>query len=227
VRGLSVSDSRMTLQLADTELPRGQRAELRYRIVGQDGRPVRDYEIEHDKRMHLIVARRDMTGFQHLHPKMSKTGEWSAAVTVPQAGSYRVFADFKRNGKNTTLAGDVNVDGPFGAQAIPPSSTTARTAGDYEVRLNGRRPRAGRESELAFDVTKGGKKVHPQDYLGAKGHLVALREGDLAYLHVHPIEAGSIRFATEFPTSGRYRLFLQFKDQNRIHTAAFTEEVAR
>jgi hypothetical protein len=82
--------------------------------------------------------------------------------------------------------------------------------------------------------------VEVEDYLGAKGHLVALREDDLAYLHTHPSgaegehggdghgEAGggeAIRFETEFPTAARYRLFLQFKDEGEVHTAAFTRRV--
>ena len=63
-------------------------------------------------------------------------------------------------------------------------------------------------------------------YLGAKGHLVALREGDLAFLHVHP-DADRLRFRATFPTAGRYRLFLQFQVDRRVHTAAFTHEVSR
>jgi hypothetical protein len=50
------------------------------------------------------------------------------------------------------------------------------------------------------------------------GHLVALRRGDLAYLHVHPMahgRPGVIEFHTEFPTAGHYRLFLQFAMQVR------------
>jgi hypothetical protein len=30
---------------------------------------------------------------------------------------------------------------------------------------------------------------------------------------------------TEFPSEGRYRLFLQFRDGGEIHTAAFTREI--
>jgi hypothetical protein len=86
--------------------------------------------------------------------------------------------------------------------------------------------KAGAESDLAFDVTRGGTPVTVQPYLGAQGHLVALREGDLAFLHVHPDE-NSLRFMAEFPTAGRYRLFLQFKTDGRVHTAAFTQEVTR
>ena len=50
--------------------------------------------------------------------------------------------------------------------------------------------RAGREAELRFTVSRGGETIRTEPYLGAGGHLVALREGDLAYLHVHPEERG-------------------------------------
>jgi hypothetical protein len=73
--------------------------------------------------------------------------------------------------------------------------------------------------------------VTVEPYLGARGHLVALRQGDLAYLHVHPLDkaaaGNAITFATTFPSAGRYRLFLQFKEAGRVHTAAFTQEVTR
>ncbi|NKX51639.1 hypothetical protein HER39_13910, partial [Arthrobacter deserti] len=40
---------------------------------------------------------------------------------------------------------------------------------------------------LTVIVTRGGQPVKTlEPYLGAYGHLVALRAGDLAYLHVHP-----------------------------------------
>ncbi len=226
VRGLSVSENGLKLELERNELPRGERSELRFRVVDGRGEPVRDYEVEHDRRMHLIVARRDLTGFQHLHPKLNSSGAWVAPIELDQAGSYRVFADFKRGGRNFTLASDLAVDGPFGALPLPQPANTARIAGGYEVSLQGGAPRAGRETELAFTVTRGGKRVAVEDYLGAKGHLVALREGDLAYLHVHPVE-DSLRFETEFPTPGNYRLFLQFKARGRVHTAAFTQTVRR
>ena len=46
---------------------------------------------------------------------------------------------------------------------------------------------AGRDARLTLSVIKDGKPVTDlEPYLGAYGHLVALREGDLAYLHVHP-----------------------------------------
>ena len=61
-------------------------------------------------------------------------------------------------------------------------------------------------------------------YLGAGGHLVALREGDMAFLHVHPTGDGP-SFAATFPTPGRYRLVLQFRHDGRVRTVAFTQVV--
>ena len=61
----------------------------------------------------------------------------------------------------------------------------------------------------------------------AEDETAALRQGDLAFLHVHPDE-DRLRFMATFPTAGSYRLFLQFKTTDgRLHTAAFTQEVTR
>jgi hypothetical protein len=231
VRGLSASSGGLTLELDRTRLARGARSTLGFRINDSSGEPVRDFEVEHDKRMHLIVVRRDLTGFQHLHPTMSDAGTWSVELTLASAGAYRVFADFKRDGRNLTLADDVNVGGSFEPAALPAPTSTATTAGGYEVRVDAGAPRAGDERTLTFDVTRAGQPVAVQPYLGARGHLVALRSTDLAYLHVHPTQTtpagGRVSFATQFATAGRYRLFLQFKHQGSVRSAPFTVEVAR
>jgi hypothetical protein len=230
VRGLAVANRGLALQLADTELERGRASTLRFRIADSDGRPVRDFAVEHEKGMHLIVVRRDGQGFQHLHPTMDATGTWSVPLTLAQAGAYRVFADFKHDERAQTLAADLVVDGSANYEPLPALATTATTQDGYEVSLDEQSVRAGREAELRFTVRRGGEVVRTEPYLGAGGHLVALREGDLAYLHVHPGDepAGeSVPFMTEFPSAGRYRLYLQFKHAGRVHTAEFTQEVAR
>ena len=114
----------------------------------------------------------------------------------------------------TAVAG-IEVCGEQAASASAAGTVTRRAEAD-----------GAHGSALAFDVTRDGRPVPIDDYLGAKGHLVALREGDLAFLHVHPDE-DRLRFAAEFPSSGRYRLFLQFRSGSALHTAAFTEEVER
>ena len=215
VRGLAVSDDGLTLKLATSTARPGKPLDLSFRIVDRDGATVRDFDVEHTKRMHLIVVRRDMTGFQHLHPTQQPDGSWTVPVTLRDAGSYRVFADFSVDDTPRTLADDLTVDGVVRSHELPRPVQSVDVDGLHVTR-----------SGTAFTVTRNGTPVAVEDYLGAKGHLVALREGDLAFLHVHPDE-NSLRFETEFPTAGRYRLFLQFKTEGVVHTAAFTEEVSR
>jgi hypothetical protein len=245
-RGLAATVDGLTLELATTQLTPGEPGQLRFQVVGEDGRAVRDFELEHEKRLHLIVVRNDLRGFQHLHPRMSADGSWSTPVTVTKPGSYRVFADFKHQGQSRTLAGTVTVEGVAEPRPLPAQAGHATTATGYTVHLSESLGVGG--PVLSFHVARDGQSVELQDYLAAKGHLVALREGDLAYVHTHPggsvgghsgahaghggahaghgATPGAVPFKAAFPSSGRYRLFFQFKHEGRVHTAAFTHQVS-
>jgi hypothetical protein len=225
VRGLAVSQDGLTLRMARADVRPGRPFTLAFRIVDRDGRTVRDFDVEHTKRMHLIVVRRDMTGFQHLHPTQRPDGSWSVPATLRDAGSYRVLADFSVDGKPRTLGDDLTVDGTVRSRELPPPVGRTEVDG-MRVTLTRGAAKAGSESELGFTVTRDGKAVRVEEYLGAGGHLVALRQGDLAFLHVHPDE-DRLSFTATFPSAGRYRLFLQFQVDGRVHTAAFTQEVTR
>jgi hypothetical protein len=226
VRGLAVADAGLRLVVADPELRRGRRERVEFTIVDASGAPVRDFDVAHEKRMHLIVVRRDLSGFQHLHPTQAADGSWTAPATLPDAGSYRVFADFTRAGEAHTLASDLRVDGPAELAPLPDPAATAVSDGGYDVRLAAGAARAGEEAQLRFTITRDGAPVRTEPYLGAGGHLVVLREGDLAFLHVHP-SGDAVEFVATFPSPGRYRLFLQFKHQGRVQTVAFTQAVGR
>ena len=226
VRGLAVAENGLRVVVSNPELSRGRTEQLRFRILDDKGSAVRDFDVEHTKRMHLILARRDLTGFQHLHPTMSADGTWSVPVRLRDAGSYRLFADFSREGTPTTLADDLRVDGTADLQPLPAPAATAVSDGGYDVRLDNGTPRAGEESTLRFSITKDGRPVKTEPYLGAGCHLVALRAGDLAFLHVHPTEDdAAIGFDATFPNAGAYRLFLQFQVDGVVQTVAFTQEV--
>ena len=213
IRGLARAEDGLTLALERTALKRGERSELRFAINGSRG-PVKDFEVTHEKRMHVIVVRRDGTGFQHLHPEFDD-GTWRTPITLPDAGAYRVYADFSRNGEAHTLAADLTVDGDAEYVPFPPPSTVDETDG-YRVEL---KPDG---DTLDFEITKDGAPVKTEPYRGAGGHLVALREGDLAFLHVHPEEGDAPRFEADLDPRSRYHLYLQFQHDGQVHTAEFT-----
>jgi len=207
---------------AETRFAVGRRGTLRFRIVDARGATVRDFETEQARRMHVIVVRRDLRRYQHLHPTQAPDGSWATPLTLPEAGVYRAFADFRRGGERHTLGVDLFVAGDFAPLKLPAPSRTAAVDG-YEVALH------EHPGELGFFVRRDGKLVTDlQPYLGARGHLVALRDGDLAYTHVHPDPGPppEIAFHVGASEPGSYRLFLQFRHDGRVHTAAFTRVVA-
>ncbi len=230
--GLGVSAEGRTLRLGATQFERGRVQRLRFSIEDADGHPLTEFDELHERRMHLIVVRRDGAEFRHLHPEIDEHGTWTVPVSFDEPGVYRAFADFSAGGEQETLAADLFVSGgEFEARPLPAPRAVDSTHG-YEVRLAAGEPRAGEHSELSFAVSRDGRPVEDlAPYLGAQGHLVALREGDLAFLHVHPEEGetapNEIVFDATFPTAGRYRLYLQFKHEGLVRTVEYTVEVAR
>ncbi len=224
--GLSVADNGYVLNLAQNTLPAQTQQTFSFRIGTISGDTITKFDVEHAKKLHLVLARRDGSGFQHVHPEMAGDGTWSVPLTLPTAGSYRVFADFTpENGAKTTLGADIQVAGAYEPQQFT-EDVRESTVDGYAVRLGGDLT-AGAESFVTTTITKDGQPVTDlQPYLGANGHLVALRAADLAYLHVHPLAgygAGpDVTFAVEVPTSGRYRLFLDFQHEGKVRTAEFT-----
>jgi hypothetical protein len=227
--GLASTANGLTFEPTRTRFAVG-RDELRFRIVGDDGRARSDFDLEGGVRLHLLLVRRDLTGYAHLHPALRADGSWSVPLTFARPGVYRAFADFEQDGTKTVLGTDLFVAGAATAEPLPAPRTVAEVDG-FRVALAAPELRAGEESSLGFSVTHGGEPVRTfEPYVGMRGHLVALHEGDLAYAHVHPRDTtagGRIDFDAELAAPGSYRLFLQFKVGGRVHTAPFTVEVAR
>ena len=223
ITGLAVSEDGYTLRLAQSTAQVGT-APLSFVVEGPDGAPLTDYDETHERDLHLVVVRRDTTGFQHLHPERSADGTWSTPLTLDAPGAHRVYADFAPAGEPArTLAADLLVAGPTAPQPLPAPTTSVEVDG-YAVALSGDL-HAGEETDLRFEVTRDGEPVELERYLGAQGHLVVLREGDLGYLHVHADEQ-ALEFATTAPSPGRYRLFLQFQADGAVHTAELTQEAS-
>ncbi|HEY5878820.1 MAG TPA: hypothetical protein VIU11_07910 [Nakamurella sp.] len=231
--GLMVSQDGYTLRLADRTAPAGARTPLRFQILGPDGAPVTKYRTEHDKELHLIVVRRDLAKFQHVHPVRDIDGTWSVPLDLTASGEYRIFADFTPTGHDGgfVLGADLAVPGAYEPVRLPEPAAAADAGDGYEVTLAGDLV-PGQASELTLTVSKDGAPVTDlQPYLAAYGHLVALRAGDLAYLHVHPAgEPGDgvtpagpgITFYATAPSAGDYRLYLDFQHAGVVRTAEFT-----
>jgi hypothetical protein len=230
--GVSIEADGFVLSPVEAPTTVGAEGTLRFEVLSSAGEPVTEFTPAHDKDLHLIVVRSDGTQFRHVHPVLDEvTGTWSIRWTWNEAGTYRVYADFtpaEDGAEGITLTRTVDVAGDF-----TPVDTAVQRIDEvdgFTVALDGDLV-GGASSGLTLSVERGGHPVTTlEPYLGAFGHLVALREGDLAYLHVHPEgdepESGAtggpeIRFTAETPTTGRYLLYLDFQVDGEVHTAEF------
>ena len=203
--GLAVEQDGYRLVQERGSFTAGRPRPYAFRILRPDGEVLRDFDVEHERRLHLIVVGRAADApFLHLHPRQRSDGSWTVPLQLPFAGFYRVFADFTTGGERRTLGIDLVATG--GPQPF------AWWDSSYDVRLREDGDR------LVFDVRGDSGPVEIQPYLGARGHLVVLRDGDLAYVHAHADE-DELAFDVPFPSEGHYRLYLQFKVGGVVETA--------
>ena len=237
-----------------------QKTTIKYKIKNEKGEILKNYETAHEKIMHFITVRKDLMYFQHLHPAFNEaTGEFTVDITFQTDGPYRLFPDFTPGLDNpqklpVTVYHDVDVgnSNEYYAKSIMPDSEQTKTYGDYEITTTFPKD-AKKQEEITYslNITKYGKPVpNLENYLGALGHSVILKEGTLDFIHTHALEAkgstqqghgtqsehGStqtnaigrgpkIEFAATFPEPGVYKIFTQFQHEGKIQTVDYTVKV--
>lgn len=235
--GLGIEQYGFELGAITAPAEAGEAGELSFQVLNSDGAALTEFAVSHERQLHLIVVRTDGEQYRHVHPSLDESsGVWSTPWEWATGGTYRVYADFQPDVDDgpakVTLTRTVNIAGPFEPTVTLVNNTEA-AVGDYVISLSGRLT-AGDSSELTFTFTRDGRPVTGlEPYLGAFGHLVALREGDLAFLHVHAEEGDNadaqtagpdITFAATAPTAGTYLLYLDFQIDGQVHTAKFVVE---
>ena len=211
-------------------------ATLTFSLYGEDGAELSDSDLKiaHEKYVHFILVRNDMTGYQHLHPAYSN-GSWSVATTIPQEGAYTAYVDIvPRRGEAVVFRKSLEV-GSAKTQPNFPVLTEGMTTivNGVAVALETVPAlKTGEEIELTFRLTKDGAAVtNIESYLGAYGHVVALRHDDPeVYLHAHPKTEntptdGRVTFTTTFLETSGYTFFAQFNIGGEIMAFPITVNV--
>lgn len=216
----------------------GERATIKYKIKGEHGEVVKEFAIVHEKIMHLIVVRKDLQQFQHLHPQFNEaTGEFTVDITFPAAGPYRIFPDFtpgkSADNSPVTLNHDIAVGDVrnYKAQPVTPDTDIKKAVDSYEVTYAVPRGlRANDEIKYGLTISKGGQAVtNLEPYLGALGHSVVLKAETLDFIHTHAESKDTgpnIVFATTFPAPGIFKTFTQFQHQGKVLTTEYVISVA-
>jgi rRNA maturation protein Nop10 len=190
-------------------------------------------DVEHEKKIHLIVVSDDLSYFDHIHPEINADGSYTVKHKFPTGGKYTLFADYKPSGANHTVDNlTVNVTGNApAAKKYSDDKLMANTDG-FTVTLSpdGGRFATNSAMHISGAVTKDGKAIDPgtmENYLGAKAHMVVVSLDEKKYLHVHPgVENGKFDLHTTFEKPGVYRGWIQFQTDGKVHTADFVMNVA-
>ena len=218
-----------------------------FSIVDEQGNTLKDFAVTHTKQMHVIVVRKDLAYFQHVHPDFDQaTGVFSFTdLTFPADGPYRIFADFAAGNAQmdamgmpltVTLSEDISVgeSTKYTPQPIGTEEKTKTFEGISMTVATHGTPKSGSENMLMFSLSQNGKLITDlQPYLGALGHAVILREGNLDFIHAHPMEDvnapqnGMVDFMVDFPETGIYKVFTQFQRGGKVITTDFVLTVAQ
>ncbi|WP_442600025.1 hypothetical protein [Neobacillus sp. D3-1R] len=198
---------------------------------------VKDFDINHEKLLHLIIVSKDLSYFQHVHPEYKGAGVFEILHDFPAGGEYRMVADFKpTNGSSMSKMEWLSVEGE---QTQPKPMTVDNS---LEKRVNGMKVKlsfdppleVGVESTLKFtflDEKTDQPITDLEPYLGSIGHTVVFSADGERYLHVHALDGqGSgpdALFATNFSESGVYKTWGQFQKDGKVFTVSYVVTVPK
>jgi copper chaperone CopZ len=217
------SPARATLSVqTETTREAGVPSTLRLMLRDANGSMVRDFDVIHEEKVHLIIVRDGLDIFAHVHPQVDADGMLTVPFTFPVGGAYRLFADFQPKGRDPATAATTlqvrgrtpsapplipNVPGRVNAEGLEADVSVAWHAG------------SDREAMLRFELfDKNGQPLRDlKPYLGAMGHLVVIGSGDMEYVHAHASEnldgdsPSAVVFHAEFRKGGVYKGWAQFQ----------------
>jgi hypothetical protein len=194
-------------------------------------KPVREFEIMHEKLYHLFLVSQDTGFFRHVHPEMESDGSFQLNVTFPHPGLYRVLSDFyPKGGTPQLIASTLLVPGPgfkLESAKLKPDLAPQKSENlDVELVTDPPQPLAGFKTLMFF-------KLKPDDgieqYIGAWGHMLAASSDLIDMIHTHPFLVTDpddnaykqVQFNLIFPREGIYRVWIQFQRKGVVNTVAF------
>ncbi len=206
----------------------GQPTTLKLMIHDAGGGMVKDFDVTHEAKVHLVVVRDGLDTFAHLHPAVDPAGNLTATYTFPTPGTYRLYADHQpTGGKANTAVAEVTVAGQLPpAPTLAPNVPAAVEADGLTARVTVGNAKAGGEGVVRFELLDAGQPLAGlQPYMGAMGHLVVLSGDGKEYVHAHPADgktaANVVAFAAHFPRAGVYKGWGQFRWKDTVRVVPF------
>ncbi|NNE65409.1 MAG: hypothetical protein HKN33_02490 [Pyrinomonadaceae bacterium] len=232
------------------EIESGTPVEFSFLVKKSNGEIAGDLEIVHEKPMHLFMVSSDLSQYFHEHPKQQADSTYLLPFTFPNGGNFKIFIDFKpKDDEQTVESFDVEVagDAPEKVELVPDEV--------FEKSVEGITVKMKPDGELlkhkdlvfkfdVFDSASGEPVTDLENYLGAKAHFVIIRKGLGRFVHAHPMSpeemanmsggmkmkpdaksTSQVSAMTNFPNSGVYKVFAQFKRNGKVITVTYVLQV--
>jgi uncharacterized protein YceK len=228
------ADLSASFTFGSASLKANEKSELTIQIADGSGKPVTDFQVNHEKLLHLIIVNHNLSSFQHIHPDYQGNGKFTVSTSFDAGGDYKLIADFIPNGgTSTTLSQWVKVVGKEAEHAVlKADAKLQQEVSGKAVELSLSSMKAKEDVTLSFmirDAQTNKDITNLQPYLGAVGHVVILSADAEQYIHVHPLEEKATgplaKFATSFPEAGVYKLWGQFQHNGEVFTVPFVVNV--
>lgn len=195
--------------------------------------PVKDFQIVHEKPLHLIVVSRDLSRFAHVHPELdAATGRFKLRLNSGAGPDDRPSAEGLK-------------PGPYLMYAEAFSAALGSLGGRFAARVRGPyrpEPLIADEPSPSGWIEKTGAavKVEPmpdmlhlsfrlddsqglEPWLGMDGHGILIAEGGKDFYHLHAMTKDlTFMLHDEVPPPGLYKLWIQVKRRGEVLTFPFT-----
>jgi hypothetical protein len=221
----------------------GRKTMLTISAAEKSGTPIREFELVHDKLMHLIIVGQDLSYFAHIHPVFTGTnGNFTINHIFPESGIYKLWVDFKpRGGTQTLITFMTDVKGlPTPSPRIPVyDGVYVKESSDKIYQISLKLPQekiiAKMDTDIVFSISdaSGNPIIDLEPLMGAGGHSVIISSDIQEFLHVHPTDevepnwkgGPNVSFRASFPKPGLYKAWGQFQHKGKIMMADFVLKV--
>lgn len=232
--GHSGGQATLMVKTNPTPVEARKAATLNLMIHDAGGAVVKNFDIVHEEKVHLIIVRDGLDQFAHIHPAVDAAGNLAVTFTFPTGGTYRLYADHQpAGGKQATATAELKVTGEAPPAPTLTPDVPGKVKGDgLNAQVTIDNATAGGEATVRFELTDAaGKPVTDlQPYMGAMGHLVVLSSDGKQYVHAHPADdkpakGNMVAFQAHFTKAGLYKGWGQFRWQQEVRVIPIVVKV--